>query len=120
VPARSLITKELASLFGVLSHGDRVRIIEELREGSKDVASLAEVLGVSSSRVSQHLQLMRAHHLVDVRREGRRVFYSLFQPELAQWLLQGLEFIEAQLVRSDEIRSAVETVRDMWSDNPSS
>jgi DNA-binding transcriptional ArsR family regulator len=114
MPARSVVTKELAKFLGVLSHPHRIRIVEELRNQERDVNFLESVLGISHARVSQHLALMRSHRLVAERREGRRVFYRLFQPELAGWLVQGLQFIERDIEAAQDIRSAVEQVRALW------
>ena len=114
MPARSVVTKELSKFLGVLSHPHRIRIVEELRNQERDVNFLESVLGISHARVSQHLALMRSHRLVAERREGRRVFYRLFQPELAGWLLEGLQFIERDIEAAQDIRSAVEQVRALW------
>ena len=112
--ARIVATQELAELLSALAHPHRVRIVEELRAGEHDVNFLAEVLQVSHSRVSQHLALLRSHHIVRDRRDGRHVFYALSQPGLAQWLLEGLAFVEADLARSQDVRSALEAARSLW------
>ena len=88
-----LAFQELADLLGVLGHPDRVRLIQELRGEERDVASLIEALGISQSRTSQHLGLLKAHHLVVARREGRRVCYRLRSEALAVWLIEGLGFL---------------------------
>ena len=93
---RSIALRELAELLGVLAHADRVRIVEELRSGERDVGSLAASLEVASSRVSQHLSVLRAHRIVHKRRESRHVYYRLAHPELATWLLTGLDFLETE------------------------
>ncbi|MGV3525546.1 MAG: ArsR/SmtB family transcription factor [Candidatus Sericytochromatia bacterium] len=116
MPARLLVTKELSKFLGVLSHPHRIRIVEELRNEERDVNFLESVLGISHARVSQHLALMRSHRLVTERRQGRRVFYRLFQPELAGWLLEGLRFIERDIAAAHDIREAVEQVKALWSD----
>lgn len=113
---RIVATQALAELLSALAHPHRVRIVEELRAGEHDVNFLAEVLQVSHSRVSQHLALLRSHHIVRDRRDGRHVFYALSQPALAQWLLDGLAFVEADLARSQDMRSALEAARTLWSD----
>lgn len=114
MPERLIVAKELAGLLGVLSHPHRIRIVAELREGEMDVNSLQKQLGISHSGVSQHLSLLRAHRLVEERREGRHVFYHLRQPELAEWLFGGLAFFEGEWALSDQLRSAVERVREVW------
>jgi DNA-binding transcriptional ArsR family regulator len=118
MPARSVATQELASLFGVLSHPQRVRILEELRDCEHDVNFLSETLKIRHSRVSQHLSLLRSHRLVKMRRDGRHVFYRLANPAIAQWLVLGLRFIEAELLRDDDIHAAVEEAREAWSSDP--
>jgi len=116
MPARSVVTEELARLFNILSHPHRIRIVEELRDRECDVNTLQDILGISHSRVSQHLAKLRSHRLVTERREGRHVFYRLLQPQLARWLLDGLQFLEGRYERADAIREAVDEVRTLWLD----
>ena len=114
MPARHIVAKELAQLFSVFSHPDRVRIVEELREGERDVNALQAALGVTHSRTSQNLAILRAHRLVAERREGRHVHYRLVNPEIARWVIDGLRFIEADLDLVARRRSAIEEVRQLW------
>lgn len=114
MPARHIISKELAGLFGVLSHPDRVRIVEELREGERDVNALQAILGVSHSRTSQNLSVLRMHRVVAERREGRHVFYRLVQPEMASWILTGVQFLEAEAVNAQARQTAINEVRQIW------
>ena len=114
MPARTLMSKELANLFGVLSSPHRVRIVEELRVGEIDVNGLKNALQISHSHVSQHLAVLRTQRLVAERRQGRHVFYRLADPRLAEWVLGGLTFIESGAGAASEIRQAVEQVRLMW------
>lgn len=114
MPHRDLVTKELADFLGTLSHPHRIRIIEELRNGESDVNSLRESLGISHSGVSQHLMVLRAYRLVSERREGRRVFYQLRQPEIAIWLLDATRFLERGTVEADELRKAIIKTRKEW------
>jgi len=114
MPHRALVAKELAEFLGVLSHPHRIRIIEELRDGEHDVNSLQEGLGISHSGVSQHLMVLRANRFVSERREGRRVFYQLRQPELAGWLLEATRFLERGAAEADELRKAIGKTRKQW------
>lgn len=116
MPYRSLVTKQLAELFGILSHPHRIRIVEELHSGEKDVNSLAEMLGISQSGVSQHLAVLRTSKLIAERKQGRNVFYHLRHVDLARWALDGLKFIGPQQQDVQEFQSAVEKARALWSD----
>lgn len=117
MPARHIISKELAVLFGVLSHPDRVRIVEELRRGERDVNSLQELLGVSHSRTSQNLAVLRLNRIVTERRDGRHVFYRLEQPDLAAWVLEGVRFLEQGAARAEATRSAIAVVKQIWGES---
>lgn len=101
-------------MFGVLSNADRIRIVEELRGGERDVGTLQSVLEISRPRVSQHLALLKAHRLVEERREGRHVFYRLTVGELASWVLQGLDFVELEI--KADLRKAIEEAVGQWQD----
>jgi DNA-binding transcriptional ArsR family regulator len=115
MPARHLVAQEFSKFLSVLSHPHRIRIVEELRSQERDVNFLEEVLGISHARVSQHLALMRSHRLVLERRQGRRVFYHLIQPELAVWLVDGLRFIEREIEASKDMQQAVKQAMELWS-----
>ncbi|HEY9786503.1 MAG TPA: metalloregulator ArsR/SmtB family transcription factor [Candidatus Obscuribacterales bacterium] len=110
-----LVTKELSELLGVLAHPCRLRIVEELRAGEKDVNALSETIGIAHSGMSQHLSILRAHKLVAERRQGRNVFYHLRYPGLASWLLEGLEFITPDADNFQQLRSAVRKAKKAWS-----
>ena len=116
MPARRLATQALAELLGVLSHPDRVRIVEELRQGELDVNHLCERLGLAHARMSQQLSLLRNARVVVDRREGRHVYYHLADPRLAAWLLDGLAFVETGADRAERVRSAIHEVRMLWSE----
>ncbi|MGB3470001.1 MAG: metalloregulator ArsR/SmtB family transcription factor [Erythrobacter sp.] len=112
IPSRLIVSKELADLLKLLAHRDRLRLIEELRLGEKDVTSIAAALDLPAARISQHLASLRAHRLVEERREGRNHHYRLTQPAIATWILEALEFLE---IRSplDE-GPHIERVRNLW------
>jgi DNA-binding transcriptional ArsR family regulator len=94
MPSRKTVARELSDIFKVIGHPDRLRIIEELRSADKDVNTLAGDTHLPASRVSQHLALLRSHRLVDETRDGRHHVYRLTQPEIAQWIVQAICFIE--------------------------
>lgn len=116
--SRILVAKELAELMKIVSHPDRLRLIEEMRTGERDVSTLANTLDLPQSRVSQHISLMRAHRLLEETRDGRRHLYSLKQPRIADWILEGIDFIKEPMrgVTAAEMKEAV----SLWSQSSSS
>lgn len=70
-------TKENAERFKVLAADVRLGIIEQLKNGPQSVTDLAEALGVSQPAISQHLRVLKAAGLVEDRKDGYWVYYSL-------------------------------------------
>lgn len=118
MPSRALVSEKMADLLGAISHPLRIRIIEELNAGEKDVSSLKLAINIRHSSVSQHLCILKAQKVVKSRKEGNRVFYSLTQPELANWLLLGLVYIDGGLESEQALRSAVSDARIKWRQLP--
>lgn len=113
MPHRTGVARELAEIFKILAHPDRIRIVEELRLAEADVRSLAARLDLTDTRISQHLALMRAHRLVEERRDGRHHLYHLTQPDIAGWVAQGLNFLEGR--QHGVTPEVIARVREAWS-----
>jgi len=67
----------LAELFSAFGDTSRVRILSVLTAGAQSVGALAAAVGLSESAVSHHLRALRQMRLVEARRDGRQVFYTL-------------------------------------------
>jgi len=72
------MTEKLAQLFSILGDGTRMRILFLLRNSELTVQGLADELDMTHSAVSHHLRLFRPYQLVKSRKEGRNVYYSLY------------------------------------------
>lgn len=101
------IAEELADMLGVLAHPQRIRIIDLLKDDELDVSSLQRQLDVSQSQVSQHLALLRSRRLVTQRKSGRRRFYRLTDPQIVQWLFNGVQLLGPELEAVEQLRTAV-------------
>lgn len=89
-----IVVKKLSDLFRVLANSRRVQILDELRHGERDVSTLETLLDLPQSAISKHIAVLRSHRIVVERREGRNVFYRLIDPELASWMLDGIEYTD--------------------------
>ncbi|MGL6073772.1 MAG: ArsR/SmtB family transcription factor [Fimbriiglobus sp.] len=69
--------KECADLLQAIAEPNRIRIIDCLRTGSKNVTQLADLLKVEIVNVSHHLGVLRTAGLVQDEKHGRFVIYSL-------------------------------------------
>lgn len=63
-----------------LANESRLMIVDRLNRGECSVGELTAMVGSDASTVSKHLALLRAHGIVEDRREGSMVFYRLLTP----------------------------------------
>lgn len=73
---RSALEK-VAKLFGAFSDATRLAVIQELMAGPRSVSELVAVVGGSQGNVSKQLQLLHEAALLDRKKEGNRVTYSI-------------------------------------------
>ncbi len=66
-----------AKVFKVFSDPTRLKILEVLREKERNVTEIMEILDMKQSTVSQHLRMLKECGVVDSRRNGREVIYSI-------------------------------------------
>lgn len=93
-PDAEKTTDRLAQLFSILGDGTRMRILFLLRDGEVTVQALADELEMTHSAVSHHLRLFRPYQLVKSRKDGRNVFYSLYDDCVWNLLEAGVSHIQ--------------------------
>lgn len=86
------MTGPLISRLQALADGNRLRILDALREGERCVCRLREGLEVPQPLLSHHLKVLREVGLVSGRKDGRWVHYSIIPDALSELesLLAGL------------------------------
>lgn len=84
---------DLAELFKVFGDSTRIRILFVLFEAEVCVCDLAKVLNMTQSAISHQLRILKANKLVNSRREGKSVFYSLADGHVRTIIAQGREHI---------------------------
>ena len=65
-----------------LGHPIRLQIVDLLNEGETSAAELLEILDTSKGNLSKHMSLLIHSGIVEFRRQGRQIFYSLTDPEI--------------------------------------
>jgi DNA-binding transcriptional ArsR family regulator len=71
---------QASELLKSLGNRHRLLILCQLTEGERSVGDLAAFLGLRDSTVSQHLSLLRRDGLVQARRDGQTIWYSIASP----------------------------------------
>ncbi len=72
------------ALLKALSHETRLVILCLLIDGEKTVRELEQRLNLRQPVVSQQLARLRADDLVETRRDGKNVAYSIARPEVIE------------------------------------
>ena len=75
-----------AEFFKALAHPIRIKILEILLVGEKSVQELQQVLDLDQPVVSQQLAVLRAKNIVEARKEGTTVVYTVRDPLLRDLL----------------------------------
>lgn len=73
-----------SELCKTLANDKRQMILGALRDGELSVSELVERTGIPQANLSQHLSRMRHHDVVNSRRDGARIYYSIANPKLIQ------------------------------------
>ena len=72
-----------ADCLRTLAHPVRLRMVQLLLHGRYTVGELAEDCSVPDNVASEHLRLMQRCGFFTSEREGRRVYYQVAEPHLA-------------------------------------
>ncbi|HSE02905.1 MAG TPA: metalloregulator ArsR/SmtB family transcription factor [Methylomirabilota bacterium] len=87
-----------AEFFKALAHPVRIRILEILVRGSRSVHELQEALGLDQPTVSQQLAVLRAKSIVDARKEGTAVRYTVRDASLRDLLAVTRRIFDNHLI----------------------
>jgi ArsR family transcriptional regulator len=72
---------DACSLLRVLANPDRLLLLCQMTQGEFCVSELEEMTGIRQPTLSQQLTVLREEEMVDTRREGRQIFYSISSKE---------------------------------------
>lgn len=78
--AKAALYDALAKSAKALANGRRAELVDVLAQGERSVEELADEIDQSVANTSQHLQRLLRSGLVQSRREGTRIYYSLSSP----------------------------------------
>lgn len=72
----------VARRFAALAEPMRLRLIQALLDGEKNVTELVEATGGTQANISRHLQTLVAAHILARRKQGLLVFYRVSDPTI--------------------------------------
>ena len=89
--------RTIARFFQVLADPTRVRMVKALADAEWCVTDLTEALGMDQPAVSHQLKYLREMGLVDWRKRGRHVYYSLADRHLHDILVSSIDHLECEV-----------------------
>jgi DNA-binding transcriptional ArsR family regulator len=78
--------QKAAECLRTLAHPHRLRMVQMVLQGRPAVGELARACAIPPHLASEHLRLMQHCGLLRSEREGRRIFYRVAEPHLAEIL----------------------------------
>lgn len=76
----------VSAVLRVLSNEDRLLLLCQLGQGEHSVGELEAALDIRQPTLSQQLGVLRSEGLVVTRRDGKRIYYSVADPQMLELL----------------------------------
>ncbi len=102
---KDLLYEHVAHIGKAVSSPKRLELLEILAQGEKTVDALAVEANLSIKLASAHLKVLKAARLVEARRDGRNVAYTLTGPDVSALWVNLRTVAEEHLV---ELRLAMD------------
>ena len=105
--------EEVAGYFQVLAEPTRLRILNILREGERNVGDLAQMCGYTAANVSRHLSLMTKNGLVTREGRGTSVYYRFADESVYALCDLVCDNSARQIARSEASRASFSVSSDL-------
>ena len=99
LPLNDQALEIVARRFAVLAEPMRLRLIQALFDGEKNVTELVAVTEGTQANISRHLQTLIAAHVLARRKAGLQVFYRIADPSISKLCLLVCGSLKKQLSR---------------------
>ncbi len=73
-----------ANIYKILANPKRLEVLNILKQGEVGVDKLLKITKLSKANLSQHLALLRHNGLVQTRRDGLNIFYTIVDPRIVE------------------------------------
>ena len=73
-------------IFKALGNETRLKIVQTLMIKEHNVTDLTRISGKDQTTVSRHLATLSNAKIINQKRIGRNIFYSIINPEMKEWL----------------------------------
>ncbi|HEX7679032.1 MAG TPA: metalloregulator ArsR/SmtB family transcription factor [Thermoanaerobaculia bacterium] len=101
----------VATRFRTLGEPIRIRILQDLQGGERNVTALVAGIGSTQPNISKHLRILQEAGLVGRRQDGNNVYYSVADPTVFDLCDAVCNSIGARLTRHASIASELQRRR---------
>ena len=77
-------------IFKALGNSARLKIVQTLLVKEHNVTDLTSIIKKDQTTVSRHLLTLTNARIIKSKRNGRNIFYSIFNNQMKEWLLRIL------------------------------
>ena len=81
----------------------RLAIIDFLKDGEQCVCDIVKSVGAERSNVSRHLSVLLSNGIVECRKDGLKMMYSLRTPCILNFFSCVTDVLRAQLAKNNEV-----------------
>jgi ArsR family transcriptional regulator len=99
-----------ADFFKTLAHPARIRVLELLRDGERPVSELIPEVGLEPSHLSQQLGVLRRANVVQSRKEGATVLYSVADQRIFDLLEVARAILTSSLEETRDLLAELEAL----------
>jgi DNA-binding transcriptional ArsR family regulator len=103
----SRLFESAASYFSLLSEPTRLKILHAICNEEKSVSEIVAMTGATQTNVSRHLSMMYKARVLNRRREGSAVYYSIGDPTMIEICRSVCLHVAADLGRRLDTDTAV-------------
>ena len=111
--------REFMAITKAMADEHRVRMLAALRSGELCVCRITELFGLAPSTTSKHLSILYQAGLVNTRKEGRWIYYSLPGKEAPPAIRSGISWIATALTDNPKIVEDAHRLTEILKTDPS-
>ncbi len=109
--------REVMDVLKALADENRVRLLFALRSGELCVCQLIALMDLAPSTVSKHLSILRSARLVDSRKDGRWMYYSLSKKFRSASIGRVLDLLFREIANTDQILDDKKNLKSVCSED---
>ena len=95
--------EQFARIGHAVASPKRLELLDLLCQSEKSVETLAQNASLTVANTSRHLQILRAAHLIEARKEGLHVYYRLMDIHVCEFFQSLRRLAESRLAEIDRL-----------------